>query len=231
MWTFRGVKWSFESEQDDWFQPKRKAQIKLIPIQGTERFDLKQGLTADEFNFFSAFKISKCNGNVDVQALRKAKWGKSHSYTLQNHGRVMCQLLPPRQLRLLTCLAISGVYHSVYQCRSKQELSHGKAWVCEGGHLPFLRFPSMQNYNLICHHAFWFIKQECNTFRRKIAPVKCPTPWNKPVQFHFSPSKYPIASQNGPSQYSNLFPLILEVRRGWEKRKELIKSRWYSLSC
>lgn len=128
-------------------------------------------------------------------------------------------------------LPISGIYRLVDHHKSKQELCHGKAWVCEGSHFPFLKFPSMQNYNLICQHAFWFIKQECNTFRRKIAPVKCLTPWNKPVQFHFSPSKYPIASQNGPSQYSNLFPLILEVRRGWEKRKELIKSRWYSLSC
>lgn len=34
MWTFGGVKQSFKSEQDDWFQPKREAQIKLIPIQG-----------------------------------------------------------------------------------------------------------------------------------------------------------------------------------------------------
>lgn len=37
MQTFRGVKRSFQSEQDDWFQPKRKAQIKLIPIQGKEK--------------------------------------------------------------------------------------------------------------------------------------------------------------------------------------------------
>lgn len=54
MRTFRGVKSSFKSEQDDQLQPRREAQIKLICVQGENNwFDLKQGSAADEVKFFS----------------------------------------------------------------------------------------------------------------------------------------------------------------------------------